>query len=167
MQGFASAVFKHKAALRKQSGAAQAAGKNILFACLSMLLYHRGASFTMNTACTKPVQYPTETQLNLYKPVSFLPHLSAFGVWESFRAVSKARRNFEYQKEYAFEKIPARPYAGRPLTHRSRSPFFCPPKGTAAENSMEIVYIRWDFLTDIAGVCSETRSLPFLFFQSG
>ena len=94
MQGFASAVFKHKAALRKQSGAAQAAGKNILFACLSMLLYHRGASFTMNTACTKPVQYPTETQLNLYKPVTFLPHLSAFGVWESFRAVSKARRDF-------------------------------------------------------------------------
>ena len=62
MQGFASAVFKHKAALRKQSGAAQAAGKNILFACLSMLLYHRGAAFAMNSARTKPQQYPTETQ---------------------------------------------------------------------------------------------------------
>lgn len=94
MQWFASSVFKHKAALRKQSGAAQAAGKNILFACLSMLFYHRGADFAMNSARTKPVPYPTETQLNLYKPVSFLPHLSAFGVWESFRAVSKARRDF-------------------------------------------------------------------------
>ncbi len=63
MQGFASAVFKHKAALRKQSGAAQAAGKNILFACLSMLLYHRNAAFAMNSARTKPVLYPNDTQL--------------------------------------------------------------------------------------------------------
>lgn len=62
LQWFASAVFKHKAALRKQSGAAQAAGKNILFACLSMLLYHRNAAFAMNSARTKPVLYPNNTQ---------------------------------------------------------------------------------------------------------
>ena len=63
MQWFASAVFKHKAALRKQSGAAQAAGKNIIFACLSMLLYHRRASFAMSAARTKPVLYPNDTQI--------------------------------------------------------------------------------------------------------
>ena len=104
MQGFASAVFKHKAALRTQSEAAQAAGKNIIFACLSMLLYHRNAAFAMSSIRTKPQQYTTETQLNLYKPETFPPHLSAFGVWESFRGESKARRNFEYLNEYAFEK---------------------------------------------------------------
>ena len=104
LQGFASAVFKHKAALRKQSGAAQAAGKNILFACLSMLLYHRNAPFTMNSARTKPQQYPIKTQLNLYNPETFPPHLSASGVWESFCAVSKARRDFEYSNKSVFQK---------------------------------------------------------------
>ena len=67
-------------------------------------LYHRGAAFAMNSARTKTQQYPTETQLNLYNPETFPPHLSAFGVWESFRGESKARRNFEYLNEYAFEK---------------------------------------------------------------
>ena len=67
-------------------------------------LYHRGAAFAMNSARTKTQQYPTETQLNLYNPETFPPHLSAFEVWESFRGVSKARRNFEYLNEYAFEK---------------------------------------------------------------
>lgn len=57
-------------------------------------LYHRGAAFAMNSARTKTQQCPTETQLNLYNPETFPPHLSAYGVWESFRAVSKARRDF-------------------------------------------------------------------------
>lgn len=93
-------------------------------------LYHRGAAFAMNSARTKPQQYPTETQLNLYKPVTFPPHLSASGVWESFRAVSKALRDF-FTRISLFLEIHARPCAGRPLTQRSRSPFFSPPKGAA------------------------------------
>ena len=45
-----------------------------------------------NQYCTPtiPNQNPTEE----YESLTFPPHLSAFGVWESFRAVSKARRDF-------------------------------------------------------------------------
>lgn len=69
-----------------------------------MLLYHRNAAFAMSSIRTKPQQYTTETQLNLYKPETFPPHLSAFGVWESFRAVSKARRDFFYTDKPVFQK---------------------------------------------------------------
>ena len=60
-------------------------------------LYHRGAFFAMSAARTKPVSYPNNTQQKPnrreYNSLTFPPHLSAYGVWESFRAVSKARRN--------------------------------------------------------------------------
>lgn len=166
MQGFASAVFKHKAALRKQSGAAQAAGKNILFACLSMLLYHRNAAFAMNAARTKPIQYTTETQLNNTNPYLFCRTFRRPEFGRAF-ALCQRRAGILNTRISLFFKNPRASLCGQTFDTPFPLSLFCPPKGAAAENSMEIVYIRWDFLSDIAGVCSETRSLPFLLFQSG
>lgn len=166
LQWFASAVFKHKAALRKQSGAAQAAGKNIIFACLSMLLYHRNAAFAMSSIRTKPQQYTTETQLNLYKPETFPPHLSAFGVWESFRAVSKARRDFFYTDKPVFQKslrVPMR----ADLWHTVPAlPFFVRRKERQAENCTGIVSVVFPSFSGISGYSQETLPFPCLVFPA-
>lgn len=49
--------------------------------------------------------YPYNSPTKYNGSATFLPNLSAFGVWESFRAVSKARSNFEYLKKYVFQKF--------------------------------------------------------------
>ena len=102
LQGFASAVFKHKAALRTQSEAAQAAGKNIIFACLSMLLYHRNAAFAMSSIRTKPVLYPNDTQYKPNRRIQLRNFSAApFGVWslgELSRCVKGAQGFFYTDK---------------------------------------------------------------------
>lgn len=130
LQGFASAVFKHKAALRKQSGAAQAAGKNILFACLSMLLYHRNAAFAMNSARTKTQQYPTKTQqrdttLKLFRRTFRRPEFGrAFALYQRRAGILNTRISL-------FFRNPCASLCGQTFDTPFPLSLFSPPKGTA------------------------------------
>ena len=70
-------------------------------------LYHRGAFFAMNSARTKPVLYPNDTQYKPNRRIQLRNFSAApFGVWslgELSRCV-KGAQGFSYTDKSAFEK---------------------------------------------------------------
>ena len=93
-------------------------------------LYHRGAAFAMNSARTKPQQYPTETQRRDTTPKLFRRTFRRMEFGRAF-ALCQRRAGIVLIRMRMIYNNPCASLAGRPLTHRSRSPFFYPPKGAA------------------------------------
>ena len=68
-----------------------APGETSRLVCASIIPQRRG--FCNELCPYKTPTIPNRNPTERYNPETFPPHLSAYGVWESFRAVSKARRN--------------------------------------------------------------------------
>ena len=139
--------------MRKQSKTAYAVSKNLLPACLcysttfSRVFQQKLPLITPNKTAT----LLTKTETNrafcyLYRTFS---HLSAWGWWESGLIRQRRAAILIVRKAAPFNKIPARPRGGRPLTDCALlSLFWGAPKGTEAPKLYRFCYgfsaVAWE-----------------------
>lgn len=91
-------------------------------------------------------------------------YLSALVWWESVFVCQRRAAILRKMKEADFQKIPARPYAGRPLTDFALLSLFSgAPKGT---ETPKVYCFCCGFVSVPFGNCRETVRLPCLLFPA-